>query len=87
MWNRNRSYLQPKNCFMNCLRTYIAQSCICLVKKKPMKYDVVRKNILASKLQKVFIFFDIFLANNIARKCSSKITYVSSGTISLGDFQ
>ena len=26
MWNRNRAYLQPKICFMNCLRTYISQS-------------------------------------------------------------
>ena len=42
MWNRNRAYLQPKNCFMNCLRTYIVQSRICPGKKKPMKYDVVR---------------------------------------------
>ena len=42
MWNRNRAYLQLKNCFMICLRTYIAQSRICPGNKKPMKYDVVR---------------------------------------------
>ena len=42
MWNRNCAYLQPKNCFMNYLRTYIAQSRICPGNKKPMKYDVVR---------------------------------------------
>ena len=59
MWNRNRAYLQPKNCFMNCLRTYIAQSCICPKKKKPMIYHVVRTIIQASKLQKEFIFSEI----------------------------
>ena len=42
MWNRNRAYLQPKNCLMVCLRTYIAQSRICPGNKKPMKYDVFR---------------------------------------------
>ena len=42
MWNRNRAYLQPKNRFMNCLHTYIAQSRIFLGKKNPMKYDLVR---------------------------------------------
>ena len=42
MWNRNPAYLQQKNCFMICLRTYIAQSRICPGNKKPMKYDVVR---------------------------------------------
>ena len=62
---------------MNRLRTYIAQIFICPGEKKPMKYDVVRKIIWASKLQKVFIFLDIFLANNIAPKCSSKMIYVS----------
>ena len=29
MWNINRAYLQPKNYFMKCLRTYIEQSRIC----------------------------------------------------------
>ena len=62
---------------MNCLRTYIAQIRICQGNKKPMKYGVVRTIIKASKLQKVFIFLDIFLANNIAAKCSSKMMYVS----------
>ena len=82
MWNRNRAYLQPKNGFMNCLRTYIAQSHICPGNKKPMKiYDIVRTIIWDSKLQNVFIFLDIFLANNIAPKCSSKMMYVSYGTI------
>ena len=42
-----------------------------------MNYDVVRTIIQASKLQKVFIFLDIFLANNIATKFSSNIMYVS----------
>ena len=60
---------------MICLRTYIAQSRIC-PGNKPMKYDIVRIIILASKLQKVFILLDIFLANNFAPKCSSKIMYV-----------
>ena len=87
MWNRNPAYPQPKNCFVNCLRTYIVQSCIFPWNKNPMKYDVVRFIIQASKLQKVFIFLDVFLANNIAPKCSSKIMYISLGTISWGYFQ
>ena len=62
---------------MICLRTYIAQSRICPGNKKPMKYDEVRIIIQASKLQKVFIFLDNFLANNIDPKCSSKMMYVS----------
>ena len=41
MWNRNHEYLQPKNCFMNFLRTYISQSRIYPRGKKPIKYDVV----------------------------------------------
>ena len=53
---------------MNCLRTYIAISRICLGNNKPTKYDAVRIIIEASKLQKVFILLDIFLANNIAPK-------------------
>ena len=51
-----------------------------------MKYDVVRTIIKASTLQKVFIFLDIFLANNIAPKCFSRIMYVSSESIELGNF-
>ena len=43
---------------------------------KSMKYDVIRKNIQAAKLQKVFILLDIFLANKIAPKLSSKMMYV-----------
>ena len=77
MWNRNHAYLEPKNYFMNCLRTYIGQSRIFPKGKKPKKYDVVRTIIQASKIQKVFIFLDIFRANNIALKCFSKIMYVS----------
>ena len=38
----NERDLQPKNFFMICLRTYIAQSRICPVNKKPMEYDVFR---------------------------------------------
>ena len=53
---------------------------------KSMNYDVVRIIIQASKLQEVFIFLDISLANNIATKFSSKIVYVSLETLSLGDF-
>ena len=87
MWNRNRAYLQLKNYFMNCLRTYIAQNRICPGNKKPMKYDVVRINIQASKLQKVFIFLEMFLANYIAPKFLSKMMYVSLGTILLVEFQ
>ena len=44
---------------------------------KSMNYDVFRTIIQASKLQKVFIFLDIFLGNNIAKKFSSNIMYVS----------
>ena len=72
---------------MICLRTYIAQSRICPGNKRPMKYDVVRTIIQTSKLQKVFIYLDIFVANNIAPKCSSKMMYVSLGTILQGEFQ
>ena len=64
------------------LRTFIEQSRICLGYKKPMKYDVVRPIIQASKLQKIFIFSVILLANNILPKCSSKMMYVSQLTIS-----
>ena len=46
-------------------------------KKEPMKYDEVRTIISASNLQKVFIFLDIFWANNIATKCFLKMMYVS----------
>ena len=46
-------------------------------KKKPMKYNVVRTIISASKLQKVFIFLDIFLAKNIAPMLFLKMMYVS----------
>ena len=42
-----------------------------------MKYDEVGIIIYASKLQKVFIFLEMFLANNIAPKCCSKMMYVS----------
>ena len=62
---------------MNCLRTYIAQSRTCPGNKKPIKYDVGSSNIQASKLQKVFIFFDMFLANYIAPKFCLKMMYVS----------
>ena len=44
------------HCFLNCLRTYTAQSRICPGNKNPMKYDAIRTIIQASKLQKVFIF-------------------------------
>ena len=44
---------------------------------KSMKYDVARTIIQASKLQRVFTFLDIFLANIIALKFSSKMMYVS----------
>ena len=57
------------------VRTKIAQSRICPGNMKPMKYDIVRIIIQASKLQKVFIFLDIFLLNYIAPKCSSKMMY------------
>ena len=62
---------------MKFLRTYIEKSRICPGKKKPMKYNVVRTIIYASKLQKVFIFLDVYLANNIAPEYSSKMMYVS----------
>ena len=62
---------------MNCLRTYIAQIRLCPRNKKPTKYYVVRINIQASKIQKVFIFLGMFVANNIAPKCCSKMMYVS----------
>ena len=41
-----------------------------------MKYNVVRTIIKASKIQKVFIYLDIFLANKIAPKCFSKMMYL-----------
>ena len=62
---------------MNCLRTYIAQILIFPVNKKPIIYNVARTIIQAYKIQKVFIFLDIFLANKIAPKCSTKIMYLS----------
>ena len=43
---------------------------------KSMKYNVSRKIISASKLHKVFIFLDIFLANNIDPKFFSEMMYV-----------
>ena len=56
---------------VHCTKSYLSGE------KKPMKYDVGRTIILASKLQKVVIFLDIFQANNIAPKCSSKMMCVS----------
>ena len=52
-----------------------------------MKYDVVRTIIQSSKLQKAFIFSEIFIANYIALKFLSIMMFVSYSTISLGDFQ
>ena len=71
---------------MNCLRPSIAQGRICPKTKKPMKYDVVRTIIQSSKLQKAFIFSEMFIANYIALKFFSKMMFVSYSTISLGDF-
>ena len=57
--------------YVHCIKSYLSG------KKKPMKYDVVRIIILALKLQKVFIFLEMFLANNVAPKCCSKMMYVN----------
>ena len=58
---------------MNYLRTYIAQSCLSPGKKKPMKYDVVITVTQASKLQKVFIFLDIFLRKTVLLRTLRKL--------------
>ena len=42
-----------------------------------MKYYVVRTPILASTLQKIFIFLDVFGANKIDPKCFSNMMYVT----------
>ena len=83
MWNRNRSYLQTKKlCHELFAKSYLSE------KKEANEIRCSQNNYLEiSKLQKIFIFLDIFLANYIAPKCFSKMMYVSERTISLCNFQ
>ena len=60
MWNRNHAYLQPKICFMNCLRTYITQMFNFSGGKKLMKYNVSRTIFRLLHFRKYLKFFMYF---------------------------